>query len=281
MDIKVTDEKIYFFKEQLSFEQAEENALSKKLDAFGTVLKFTSFLQKPKDEEFELSYKEARFEPFWYVVCDALYVYDRKTSYQWALSGSEVKEVTFGGNKYSSQKGVVNIDATDHCRQEDHVEIYMDGVTGERNPTLASYLKFSSTEVPKEKIEKHVPKGAIVVPPKIRISALVREVLAKSIQSIQADKIFEENVELKNVDLYYRPVYAFRFSWKSKAKEAIIEIDGLTGQVKVGNRTFEQYLGKVLDKDFLFDLGADAAGIVLPGGSIAVKIAKKYMDSKK
>ena len=49
MDIKVTDEKIYFFKEQLSFEQAEENALSKKLDAFGTVLKFTSFLQKPKN----------------------------------------------------------------------------------------------------------------------------------------------------------------------------------------------------------------------------------------
>jgi hypothetical protein len=35
-----------------------------------------------------------------------------------------------------------------------------------------------------------------------------------------------------------------------------------------------------LDQNFLFDIGADAAGMILPGGSIAVKIAKKYIDQK-
>jgi hypothetical protein len=40
-------------------------------------------------------------------------------------------------------------------------------------------------------------------------------------------------------------------------------------------------MGKVLDTGFLFDLGADAAGMLIPGGSIAVKVAKKYFDSKK
>lgn len=31
----------------------------------------------------------------------------------------------------------------------------------------------------------------------------------------------------------------------------------------------------------LFDLGADAAGMLIPGGNIAVKIAKKYIDTRK
>jgi hypothetical protein len=61
----------------------------------------------------------------------------------------------------------------------------------------------------------------------------------------------------------------------------LIEVDGLTGDVTAGNRTFNEYLGKVLDLNFLFDLGADAAGLLIPGGSIAVKVAKKYIDTKK
>jgi tRNA nucleotidyltransferase/poly(A) polymerase len=40
--------------------------------------------------------------------------------------------------------------------------------------------------------------------------------------------------------------------------------------MSTGNRTFNEYLGKVLDINFLFDVGADAAGILIPGGSIAV-----------
>jgi hypothetical protein len=44
---------------------------------------------------------------------------------------------------------------------------------------------------------------------------------------------------------------------------------------------FQQYLGKVLDTNFLFDIGADAAGVLIPGGSIAVKVARKYMETKK
>jgi hypothetical protein len=31
----------------------------------------------------------------------------------------------------------------------------------------------------------------------------------------------------------------------------------------------------------LFDLGADAAGLLILGGSIAVKVAKKYIDNRK
>jgi hypothetical protein len=60
-----------------------------------------------------------------------------------------------------------------------------------------------------------------------------------------------------------------------------VEIDGVTGNVSSGSRIFREYLGKVLDTDFLFDIGADAAGIFIPGGSIAVKAARKYIATKK
>ena len=100
------------------------------------------------------------------------------------------------------------------------------------------------------------------------------------IKGIQADVIHEEKVEVTTVDLVYRPVYAFQYRWKSKNKEAIVEVDAATGIVSTGNRTFREYFGKVLDQNFLFDIGTDAAGMILPGGSIAVKIAKKYIDQK-
>ena len=109
----------------------------------------------------------------------------------------------------------------------------------------------------------------------------MRDSLSKMIKGIQADTILEESVEVTCVDLYYHPIYAYQYRWKSKAKEAILEIDALTGSVSIGNRTFNEYLGKVLDQSFLFDIGADAVGIIVPGGSVAVKLAKKYIDKRR
>ena len=54
----------------------------------------------------------------------------------------------------------------------------------------------------------------------------------------------------------------------------------MTGEFSAGTRVFTEYFGKVLDQTFLFDIGADAVGMFVPGGSIAVKAAKKYMDSR-
>jgi hypothetical protein len=102
--------------------------------------------------------------------------------------------------------------------------------------------------------------------------------LSKLIKGIQADRIKEEIINVPSVDLYYRPVYAFQYRWKSKGKEAIVEVDSLTGMVRSGNRIFREYLGKVVDQNFLFDVGADIAGLLLPGGSIAVKVVKKCID---
>jgi hypothetical protein len=48
--------------------------------------------------------------------------------------------------------------------------------------------------------------------------------------------------------------------------------------LQAGGKTFQQYLGKVLDAEFLFDVGVDAAGLLVPGGGIAVRVARKGFD---
>jgi hypothetical protein len=147
-------------------------------------------------------------------------------------------------------------------------------------PESERYLSFSPQLV-SGALEDLVPKTAILVPPQARVSGIMRETLSKMIVGIQADTILEEHVEVTCIDLYYHPVYAFQYRWISKSKEAIVEVDGLTGEVQAGTRVFREYLGKALDQNFLFDIAADATGMFIPGGSIAVKVAKKYLDSKK
>ena len=60
----------------------------------------------------------------------------------------------------------------------------------------------------------------------------------------------------------------------------MVEIDALTGQMRQG----QALMGKVqrmVTRDVLFDIGADTVGLLVPGGSIAVKVAKLAMDKSR
>jgi len=280
MEIAVADQRIVVLKPQISFDEAKKTSWEKKTTAFDAFMQVASFLSRPKDEDFELNYSETRYQPFWHVTAKARYVYDRKAEYQIPLSGTVVRSVTLQGADFRETNHHIHVPVVEHCVQEEAAEVFMDGVSAKTDERLSRYLKFATTVV-KGKIESVVTKNAILVPPQTRVSAIVRDSLAKMIKGIQADTILEEHVEVSCVDLYYRPVYAFQYRWTAKNKDAIVEVDGVTGETTSGNRIFSEYLGKVLDQNFLFDIGADAAGIFIPGGSIAVKAAKRYIDSRK
>ena len=280
MEIQVADQRILVFSDQISFDDAKKKSWEKKVSAFGAINQVTSLFSRPKDDDFELTYSEHRYQPFWHVAARAKYVYDRTNDYQIPASTKEVKAVTYESTKFEVTNGHFHFPVVEHCIQEESDEVFVEGVGGKENKTLKDYLSLSPMVV-KGTVEKIVGKEAIIVPPQSRVSAIMRDSLSKMIKGIQADTIHEEHVEVLCVDLYYHPVYAFQYSWKSKGKDAIVEVDGLTGAVTTGSRVFSEYMGKVLDPNFLFDVGADAAGLLIPGGSIAVKVAKKYIDSKK
>lgn len=278
MDITLADERAFLLKEQLSLEQAEGRAWEKKVDAFGRIVKVASFLQRPKDSDFELVYKEHRYEPFWHIVCRARYVYERRREYPITLSGNEVKAITLDDKQYEVANGRIHLTLTEHCREEPAQTLFLDGYTNQPDETLSQYLQYPTDEVPPEHLEELGKQGAIVLPVQARASAVVRDVLLGVLKSIQADTILEDSVEIANVDLYYRPVYAFQYRWHSKEKEAIVEYDAVTSELRTDGKTFQQYMGKLLDPEFLFDVGADTIDLLVPGGGLAVKLARKGLD---
>ncbi len=170
---------------------------------------------------------------------------------------------------------------TEHCREEPRREVFIDGYSGEEQPALADYLQHPANEVPVDYLDELTEQGAIVVPPQGRATAVVRDVLLGILKSVRADRILEDTIEVERIDLYYRPVYAFQYRWKSKNREAVLEYDGITGTLQTDGKTFQQYVGKIMDPEFLFDVSADTIDLLVPGGGIAMKLARKGYDAAK
>lgn len=278
MEINLTEERAFILQAQLTVDQAEGRAWGHKVDAFGTMAKMGSLLQRPKDDDFKLLYKEQRYEPFWHVVCDARYVYERRCDYPLPFSDPVVKSVTIDNVEYQVCNGKIVLAGLEHCREELHADVFFDGLTSVRDPALTDYLKYAAVEIPGDDLDDFSAGEAIVVPPAARASAIVHEVLIEMIKSVKAERILEDRIDVAQIDLYYRPVYAFQYRWLSKEKEAIVEYDGLTGQWQAGGKTFQQYMGKILDPDFLFDVGVETVDLFVPGGGLAIKLAKKGID---
>ena len=65
MDVKLPDERVLILAENFDLEGAQMRADTRKVDAFGTLAKMAGFLSKPREEEFELVYRERRLQPLW------------------------------------------------------------------------------------------------------------------------------------------------------------------------------------------------------------------------
>ena len=124
-----------------------------------------------------------------------------------------------------------------------------------------------------DRLQAAAGEETIVVPPVAKAPELIRDALSGVITRIEADRVLEEKIRVEAVELYYRPIYAFRY--RRQGKEAVVEFDGLTGDVTTGGATFETYLGKVLDPAFLIDAGVEAATLVIPGARLAEIIVTK------
>jgi hypothetical protein len=108
----------------------------------------------------------------------------------------------------------------------------------------------------------------------------VRQVMSEVVQPVQAQVIHEERVDVEAMSLYFRPVYAFEYEWTAKAKKAVVEYDALTGEMRTGGRKLQDQIKGMVTRELLFDVTADAVGMIVPGGSIAVKLVKAMVDRK-
>ena len=167
------------------------------------------------------------------------------------------------------------IEAIEHCREEIAHTLDADARTGAKVTDAATVLAG-----PREEINDPATLAVddtIVVPAEQRASFVVRQLLSEMLKPVQADRVIEESLTLETIDLCYRPIWAFEFHWQSKDKRGVVEIDAVTGTIRQGGSLLPQ-LGKIVSRDALFDIGADTIGLLVPGGSIAVKVARAALD---
>lgn len=189
MNVELAEERILVLPDPTTMEAAEQRAWAKRVDAFGTLARMSGFLNKPKEDEFELTYRERRLQPFWRLSAHATYAYEREKTYAVKVA-SEVQSVVIDGETKPISRGEFTLTGLETCREETRKDFLYDGlVKGAPNPDLASYLKFDPKVVTEAELEEMAKSGLIVVPPQAKASMIVREVVAAMLSKIDADKV--------------------------------------------------------------------------------------------
>lgn len=280
MDIALADQHIFILDDRIAADDIQQRAMDRRTGAFGSGL--GSLLQRPKADDIEFVNSQRRLEPFWHVGGRALYVYDRAREYTVPASGPEVREVTLHGEVFpvtaTAGRAAFVLPTIEHCRDEFREEIYVDGVSGAPVTDATTILSGPRQEV--TDLGNAAENNTIVVPPTQHASSLVRQLLASMLKPVQADTITEESMTLEHIDLYYRPWWAFEFHWRPKDKRGVVEIDAVTGQIRQGQALMAK-VQRMVSRDTLFDIGADTVSLLVPGGGIAVKVAKLAIDKSR
>src|SRR5688572_26544413 len=282
MEIYLATEHAYHFIPQFTVDVARDRVEQKKVNLIAGTL--GSLFSRAKPEELQLATVENRVEPFWLLEASSRTVYDRARTYTVPISGSEVRSVTLMGTDFPAvpqPKGesAFTLTGVEHCTQELQSRQTFDGITGAK-VDLLKYSGSAKTEI--ADINSFAPEGILVVPPQVKANAVVRQVTADVVQPVQnVQTIHEERVDIKTIDLNFRPIYAFEYEWTSKNKRAVIEFDPLTGEMRTGGKRWSDQIKGLVTRDLIFDITADTFGMIVPGGSIAVKLVKAVVDRKK
>jgi hypothetical protein len=287
MDIHLGATHIYALNPALDFATAQQQATDKRLSVVAGGL--GGLLSRPKPEEVDLTYSEIRYEAFWHLVCTVRYVFERKKDYHVAVTGNEVRKVTLlgqefevavpapaqGGGGFLQQLGVggaarsFTLPGVEYCVDENKQERFLDAATGQPLPIGAEYVKKDKSEV--VDLVLLTSGDHILVPPQQSASKIAKALLASMVKQIQADKILEDTVEINTLDLYFRPIYAFEFTWKPKSKTGIAEFDAATGNMIAG-KVARGKPDKMITKEELFDINDETVTSLVPTTAGNVKL---------
>jgi hypothetical protein len=279
VDISLGEPRIISLEPRFAHEDLLRRADERKVGALGTGI--GGLLSRPKAEEVVLGAVQRRVEPFWHIAATAHYVYDRTRMYAVPASAGDVRSLTILGQDFAvtgsgkGQPATFGLEALEHCTEDFREEVWIEGIAGGPVGNGAMLLGGPRNEVAEP--AALAVDDTMVVPPEQRASAIIRQLLAKLLRPLQADAVFEERLAVEQLELVYRPIVAFEFVLPAKDRRGVVEVDALTGETKTATSLKLQITRRV-SRDALFDIGADTVGLLVPGGSIAVKLARVAID---
>ena len=277
MEIVIAEQGAYCFEPAFSPQEARGRASGHKAAAFGTI---SRLLSRPKDEAIAMEEQGLRYEPLWNAKAHLHFVYDRGEAYRVPIKTPHVTSVTIGPQDYAvdtSKGSAIELQVIEHCLRDERKELWLDAVTNQ--PIDAKpYLKAHVAAVV---LDTFAPEGAEIVTPTVRASGVIRALLGDDFRPSDADTVHEESVEVECIDLYFRPMYAFKYTWAAKNKTAEVTIDAITAEIRSEPTKAGAALGKLLRPETLFDVGAETLNLVVPGGAIALRLAQAITDRRK
>ena len=273
MDISLAEEHAYYFVPQISLDDARER-LEKKKTALVAGM-FGNLISRPNPAEIQIVSVENRLEPYWMVSASSRTAYDRQQVYTVPVKGEEVREVTVLEQRVklnSKSTPSFTLNGVEHCVEENQMTRFFNGISGQKSD-MSRYESFTKNEI--TDLDHFAPEGTLVVPPQMKATAIVRQVLGEIIQPVtRAQVIHEERVDIQSIELDFHPVYAFEYEWASKGKRVVVEFDALLGDSRSGGKKWSDQIKGIITHDLFFDVTADAVGLLVPGGGIAVKLVK-------
>lgn len=237
---------------------------------------FSRIIYRPKDDEIILSSSSAQYLPFWQIEFNAGVDYVREKPISFDLDKT-VSEIKIGDQYFKVKNGRLNLRADERCSIKHQQTQFIDAVTGE-NAVFSEIVSAKSKII--NSIAELVSNDFEVIPPRIRASIPVRNMIHSLMQPLKAIEILSQTLKIEKLNLCFRPVYNFEYLWKNRNQSVFFCIDGITGKISEANKV-NQPSDPRLSEASLFDIGADAIGLVVPGGDIAAKIAMAFLGKKK
>ena len=269
--IRVQGEKLLLIGEAFGWEEARQLASDYKVKAMGM---FTQLFFKPKAEDVEIVYEEKRYQAFWHIVGNSYFEYKRKVNYKVPVE-TVVEDVELSGDDFKINKAdhTFEVGGVEHCKERYREELMVDAQTDQVGD-FTKYLKSRSAEI--KSTEELTKDGTMVVNLQTKASFLVRKVLNQLVKPYKADQVLDERIAIEELCLYFYPIYTFEFNWATKDKKAVIEFDGVTGEVRKGHKMTDKLAHSFTAGD-LYDFAKEVANF-FPGGSLAMWAGKKAFD---
>jgi hypothetical protein len=209
--------------------------------------------------------------------CEAKVDYVREKSVHLDLD-EKVCELKIGDQYFKAEKGQAFVNIDERCVIRRNHNIFIDAVSGEKRDFAELLKNKYSCLKTLEELEKNEFK---LLPARVKASILVRDMIFDTMQPLKAIEILGQSLKIDKLNLCFRPVYIYEYIWEAKDTKVIFEIDGVTGKINEGRSLKNLNNQEFMSEASLFDIGADAIGLVVPGGEIAAKIARAFIGRKK
>ncbi|WP_319507573.1 hypothetical protein [uncultured Methanolobus sp.] len=274
LNLEIAESRMMVLTGEKSFEEMKEFAWNKKTAAFGGI---KNLLSRPKPEDINITHSEKQYKPFWHATCSTRFEYKRNTEFIINICDSVVQKVVICDEEREIDKlGNVKVQGIEHCLESNTKEVFMDAYA-EKEVDYSRYLGISTRLL--SQIEELNVEDNVVFPVNIKAAYLVGKLLGSLIKPVDADEVLDETVRIVNLDLYFRPIYAFEYTWLPKNKQNVLEFDAITGEFYSG-KVLKEKVFEIFNEETLFEIGTEVAGTIIPGGGIPIKILQESRKRK-